>query len=215
MLENPLKVFVGTFGLTNYLLNLIIKRFESFDYYYIQPNKITFVFFYIIKFVPSHSSFANLYLYRLLLIDYSNSYQKYRHMFNLPVNGQSTWRGGNSLKRVKSDLFLYKLNKYLKYTNLNTVLYAAEIINMLWRYQWFHEWKISSYYIKHLPWYIRRKRKWVGATDMMGRRIESFFKHPFKNKKKKHHRKKKVINKHVITTGFDIGFSMTEKKNLA
>jgi hypothetical protein len=55
----------------------------------------------------------------------------------------------------------------------------------------------------------------LGASEMKERRIESFFKHPFKGKKKKHHRKKKVINRHVITTGFDIGFSMTEKRNLS
>lgn len=49
---------------------------------------------------------------------------------------------------------------------------------------------------------------------MMMKRIESFFKHPFKGKKKKHHRKKRIINKNVITTGFIIGFSMKFKKNL-
>jgi len=49
---------------------------------------------------------------------------------------------------------------------------------------------------------------------MMMKRIESFFKHPFKGKKKKHHRRKRVINRAVITTGFVIGFSMTYKKNL-
>lgn len=49
---------------------------------------------------------------------------------------------------------------------------------------------------------------------MVARRIESFFKHPYKFKKKKHHRKKKKINKHVITVGFEFGFSRALTKNL-
>lgn len=49
---------------------------------------------------------------------------------------------------------------------------------------------------------------------MVYRRVESFFKHPYRFKKKKHHRKKKKINKHVITTGFDFGFSKELLKNI-
>ena len=214
LLENPLKIFASAFGLKNLLLVLILKRFESFDYFFINHKRIIFVFLFITKFVPSHVNFSQLYLYNLLLIDFSNSYQTFRHLFNLPVNGQRTWGGGKSLKITKSKLFNYKLQKYLKYTNLNNVLFLAEVINLLWQYQWVHEWFFSKRYFDRLPWYITRKKKFVGATAMMMKRIESFWKHPFKNQKKRHHRKKRVINKNVITTGFIIGFSMKFKKNL-
>lgn len=50
---------------------------------------------------------------------------------------------------------------------------------------------------------------------MVNRRVESFFKHPYRFKKKKHHRKKKKINKHVITTGFEFGFTRDLAKNLS
>lgn len=49
---------------------------------------------------------------------------------------------------------------------------------------------------------------------MVNRRVESFFKHPYRFRKKKHHRKKKKINKHVITTGFEFGFTCELAKNL-
>lgn len=49
---------------------------------------------------------------------------------------------------------------------------------------------------------------------MAKRRIESFFKSPYKFKKKKHHRKKKKINKNLITTGFTFGFSKVLQKNI-
>ena len=46
-----------------------------------------------------------------MLLDYTNSYQTFRHLFNLPVNGQRTWGGGNSIKITKSNLFNYKFKK--------------------------------------------------------------------------------------------------------
>ena len=214
LLENPLKVFINSLGMKNFLLNLILKRFEAFNYFYVTQKRIIYVFLFLINYVPSHVNFSQLYLYNLLLIDYSNSYQTFRHLFNLPVNGQRTWGGGRSIKKLKSQLFNYKLKKYLKYTNLNNVLFLSEVINMLWKYQWLHEWIVSKNYFERMPWYLLKKKKFVGATAMMMKRIESFFKHPFKGKKKKHHRRKKIINRAVITTGFIIGFSMTYKKNL-
>lgn len=102
-----------------------------FDYYLINQKKILFLFLFLKNFLPSHVHFSKLYLYNLLLIDYSNSYQTFRHLFNLPVNGQRTWGGGRSIKITKSQLFNYKLKKYLKYTNLNNVLFLAEVVNRL------------------------------------------------------------------------------------
>lgn len=62
---------------------------------------------------------------------------------------------------------------------------------------------------------MQRKKKWLNLNAMVNRRVESFFKHPYRFKKKKHHRKKKKINKHVITTGFEFGFTSDLAKNLA
>lgn len=90
LLENPLKVFINTFGIKNLLLSLLLKRFESFKYFFINQKKIIYVFLFLTKFIPSHVNFSKLYLYNLLLIDLSNSYQTFRHLFNLPVNGQRT-----------------------------------------------------------------------------------------------------------------------------
>lgn len=72
-----------------------------------------------------------LYLYNLLLIDYTNSYYTFRHLFNLPVNGQRTWGGGKSIKITKSQLFNYKLKKFIRYTSGNALLYTAEVVNLL------------------------------------------------------------------------------------
>ena len=213
LLENPIKIFLIAFGFKNNLLNLIKKRFEIYQYFWITKRRIVFLFYFLINFMPTHITIKQIYLYNLLLIDYSSTYQTYRHLFNLPVNGQRTWGGGRSIKITKSQLFNYKLKKYLKYTNLTNTLFLSEIINMLWHYQWFHEWYISKEYQQYLPWYVVKKKKYVGASLMVMRRIESFYKHPFKGKKKSH-RKKKVINKHIITTGFNIGFSLIHNKNL-
>jgi hypothetical protein len=90
LLENPLKIFTTAFGVKNIFLNLILKRFESFNYFFINKKKIIFLFLFLTKYIPSHVNFSNLYLYNLLLIDYSNSYHTFRHLFNLPVNGQRT-----------------------------------------------------------------------------------------------------------------------------
>ena len=130
-LEHPLKIFTKSFGIKLLFVNLLLKRFEMFDYYLINQKKILFLFLFLKNFLPSHVHFSKLYLYNLLLIDYSNSYQTFRHLFNLPVNGQRTWGGGRSIKITKSQLFNYKLKKYLKYTNLNNVLFLAEVVNRL------------------------------------------------------------------------------------
>lgn len=83
------------------------------------------------KLLPSIVSIKMLYLYNLLLIDKSLSYQTFRHLFNLPVNGQRTWGGAKSIKLVQSELYKYKFKKYNKFTSNNSILYTAELVNLL------------------------------------------------------------------------------------
>ena len=65
------------------------------------------------------------------MLDYSNSYQTFRHLFNLPVNGQRTWGGGNSIKITKSNLFNYKFTKLKKITNCSNNSFLAETTNIV------------------------------------------------------------------------------------
>ena len=193
---------------------MVSRRFERFSFQFILERQIIFLFAYVLEFIPIPLSFNQLYLYNLLLIDYTNSYKTFRHLFNLPVNGQRTWGGGKSIKIMKSHLYNFKIKKFLKHTNSNSMFFTAETINLLWKNQWLHEWLYSRKYEAKLPWYVKRKRKYVAISEMASRRVQSFFNHPFKNKKKKSHRKKKTINKNVLTTGFNYGFSYLYKNNL-
>jgi len=202
------------YGIKQNFLKLLLLRFETYKHFFIPEYQILYVFHFVRQFIPAPLDCQMLYLYNLLLIDYTNSYYTFRHLFNLPVNGQRTWGGGKSIKITKSQLFNYKLKKFIKYTGGNALFYTAEVINLLWKYQWVHEWFYQKKYIEYLPWYIKRKRKYVAISEMAAKRVESFFKHPYKGKKKKSHRKKKIINKNVITSGFLFGFSVIYKNNL-
>lgn len=190
------------------------QRFEVYTSTPLTPTNIPFFFEQLCEFIPAPASFRYLYAYNVTWLEYVNSYRTYRHLFNLPANGQRTWGGGKSARSNKSQLYDYKLKKLRKFFKADGTLFAAEIVNLLWYQQWPHEWEVSRRYQKQLPWYVQKKKKWL-ATDVMAmRRIESFFKHPYRFKKKKHHRKKKKLNKHIITTGFQFGFSQHLNKNL-
>lgn len=173
-----------------------------------------YVFNFIYSYNPGNLPIQNLYLYNIILLDCATNYRTYRHIFNLPVNGQRTWGGGKSLRVLNSALFSFKLKKFNKVTGWNNTMFLAEMVNLLWRSQWYHEWYCSSKYKETLPWYVTAKKKFVGITPMAARRIESFYKHPYKFQKKKSHRKKKKINKNVLTSGFQLGFTLEFSKNL-
>ena len=190
------------------------KRFENYPFETLTVDNIEFFFEQLCDFVPAPYSYRFLYAYNITRHEYENSYRTYRHLFNLPVNGQRTWGGGKSSKILKSQLYNYKLKKLEKFFKINSTLFAAEVVNLLWLQQWPHEWEVSRRYQSQLPWYVQRKKKWLAVDVMAMRRVESFFKHPYRFKKKKHHRKKKKLNKHVITTGFSFGFSQHLHKNI-
>lgn len=214
LLEQPVTVIEQIYGVSHRLTTILRQRFELYKTDILNPLNIQFFFEQMCVFVPAPFSFRFLYAYHITWLEYINSYRTYRHLFNLPANGQRTWGGGKSAKNNKSQLFDYKLKKLGKFFKANSTLFAAEIINLLWAQQWPHEWEVSRRYQKQLPWYVQKKKKWLATDVMAARRIESFFKHPYKFKKKKHHRKKKKLNKHIITTGFNFGFSQHLNKNL-
>lgn len=214
LLEQPIKIIERLYGVSSLLTNRMSQRFETYKKDPLTPLTIAFFFEQLCAFVPAPASFRFLYAYNVTWLEYVNSYRTYRHLFNLPANGQRTWGGGKSARANKSQLFDYKLKKLGKFFKTDSTLFAAEVVNLLWYQQWPHEWEVSRRYQKQLPWYVQKKKKWL-ATDVMAmRRIESFFKHPYRFKKKKHHRKKKKLNKHIITTGFQFGFSQHLNKNL-
>lgn len=214
ILNQPIKTFFRLYGATSLLVRLISQRVEIFRWQNVEPRFITTVFDLLTQFIPMQIGFRPLYIRNLIYLEYSNSYRTYRHMFNLPVNGQRTWGGGRSIRITKSELYNYKLRKFNKFLGMSHQTLTAEMVNLMWRQQWRHEWEVSKKYRERLPWYIQRKKRWLNLSAMTARRVESFFKHPYRFKKKKHHRKKKKINKHVITTGFDFGFSRHLLKNL-
>ncbi len=75
--------------------------------------------------------FRPLYIYNLIYLEYANSYRTYRHLFNLPVNGQRTWGGGGSIRITKSQLYNYKLKKFNKHFGLTHSTFLAEIVNLM------------------------------------------------------------------------------------
>lgn len=210
----PLTIFIKLYGTSQFLIKLISQRFELYLYQSLDLKKLNLLFNFLSEFIPLKLGFKPLYTYNLIYLEYANTYKTYRHLFNLPVNGQRTWGGGRSIKFHKSQLYNYKLKKFTKQYGIPSSCFMAEIINLLWKQQWRHEWDVSKKYREKLPWYVQKKKKWLNLSAMISRRIESFYKHPYRFKKKKHHRKKKKINKHVITTGFEFSFSKYLLKNL-
>lgn len=203
------------YGAAGHLVWLLSRRLELYDHQSIENRQVYTVFDTLAAYIPMRLGFRPLYVYNLIYLEYANSYRTYRHLFNLPVNGQRTWGGGRSIRITKSQLYNYKLKKFNRHYGLTHTTFLAEIVNLMWRQQWRHEWEVSRKYRERLPWYVQRKKKWLNLSAMVNRRVESFFKHPYKFKKKKHHRKKKKINKHVITTGFEFGFTRDLAKNLS
>lgn len=215
LLKSPFSVLIDGYGVSYLILKLICKRLEKFTNIMLSEKKILVLFNFLLTHIPVFFNFKNIYLYNLLLLDYTNTYKVYRHIFNLPVNGQRTWGGGKSIKLQPSLLYSYKLKKINKELNTTIPMFLAEYVNLMWYHQWYHEWTVSEKYFNRLPSYVlKKKKKYIGVNLIADRRIESFFNHPYKFKKKKHHRKKKIINKHVLTTGLSFGFTRESRENL-
>lgn len=214
LLNSTFLTFSKLYGCSTILSNILYKRFELVKTHVFLKNQIVWIYLFLTQLLPNVVSIKMVYLYNLLLLDKSLSYQTFRHLFNLPVNGQRTWGGGKSIRLVQSELYKYKFKKYNKFTNNNNILYMAELINLLWKIQYNYEWRYSVKYFTKLPWYIQKKKKCIGVTAMANKRIDSFFKWKFVlAKKPKSNRRKKIINKNLLTSGFTIGFTLLNKRN--
>lgn len=214
LLTNSLKVFTKLYGCSTQLYLYILTRFELIPSINLQRNQITLLYIFLLQFIPNIISIKMIYIHNLLLLDKSLSYKTFRHLFNLPVNGQRTWSNAKSIKTIQSELYKYKFKKYNKFTNNNHTLFMAEIINLLWKLQYNYEWKHSAKYFTKLPWYIQRKKKCIGVTAMANRRVDSFYKWKFVlAKKPKSNKRKKIVNKNLLTSGFVVGFTLLNKKN--
>lgn len=214
LLTSTYRTFSKLYGCSNMLATLLYTRFELIKSHIFLKNQIIWVYMFLTKLLPNVVSIKMLYLYNLLLLDKSMSYKTFRHLFNLPVNGQRTWGGGKSIRLAQSELYKYKFKKYNKFTNNNNILFMAEIVNLLWKIQYNYEWRYSVKYFTKLPWYIQKKKKCIGVTSMAYRRVDSFFKWKFVlAKKPKSNKRKKIINKNLLTSGFLVGFTLFNKKN--
>lgn len=131
LLNSTFTTFSKLYGCSTVLSNLLYKRFELVKMHFFLKNQIIWVYLFLINLLPNVVSIKMIYLYNLLLLDKSLTYQTFRHLFNLPVNGQRTWGGGKSIRLVQSELYKYKFKKYNKFTNNNNILYMAELMNLL------------------------------------------------------------------------------------
>ena len=131
MLENPLISLRNVFGANLFLVKLLSQRFEMYFYSIIIPQQINNLFIQISHYIPMRMGFEALYTYNLIFLEHANNYKTYRHLFNLPVNGQRTWGGGRSIKILKSQLYNFKLRRLTKFFGCNQTTFMAEIVNLL------------------------------------------------------------------------------------
>ena len=158
LITSSLKVFTKLYGCSETIYINILTRFELISKSNFNKNYITWLYTFLLKFIPNIVSIRMIYIHNIILLDQSLNYKTFRHLFNLPVNGQRTWGGGKSIKTIQSELYKYKYKKYNKFTNNNTTLFMAEIINLLWKIQYNYEWRHSVKYFTKLPWYIQKKK---------------------------------------------------------
>lgn len=90
LLEQPINSLAALYGVSGRLVMLMSKRFEMYTKDNLHDNNIHFFFEQLCEFLPAPYSFKYIYAYNITYLEYINSYQTYRHLFNLPVNGQRT-----------------------------------------------------------------------------------------------------------------------------
>jgi hypothetical protein len=159
LLEQPIHIIERLYGVSSFLTKKLSQRFETYEQNHLEPYNIQFFFEQLCEFVPAPFSFRFLYAYNVMWLESVNSYRTFRHLFNLPANGQRTWGGGRSARANKSQLYDYKLKKLGRFFKLDRTLFLAEMVNLLWLQQWPHEWEVSRRYQKQLPWYVQKKKK--------------------------------------------------------
>lgn len=90
MLSQPIRTFVRLYGASNYVSQLVSKRTERFMWQTTEPRQLAIIFELLAQYIPMQIGFKPLYIANLMYLEYANSYKTYRHLFNLPVNGQRT-----------------------------------------------------------------------------------------------------------------------------
>lgn len=131
VISEPIKIFKKLYGADYHIIDLISKRFEKYKKSSIEVTEVQNLFNFLTSYIPMKYGFKQIYIYNILYLEYANSYRTYRHLFNLPVNGQRTWGGGKSIKNLKSQLYNYKLKKFSRFLGINQVLFTAEIVNLM------------------------------------------------------------------------------------
>jgi hypothetical protein len=90
ILEQPLNSLATLYGAGPTLSRITTLRFEQYGTEVCNGSNLFKLFEHISKFIPLPLGLHALYIYNLFFIDYANSYHTYRHLYNLPVNGQRT-----------------------------------------------------------------------------------------------------------------------------
>lgn len=90
MLSQPIKTFIRLYGAGQHLVRIISLRLELFNYQIVSPRQVYTLFDSLAQYIPLKLGFRPIYIFNLLYLEYANSYRTYRHLFNLPVNGQRT-----------------------------------------------------------------------------------------------------------------------------
>lgn len=117
--------------------------FENFD----ELSWNCFVFFFK-KFFNFGCS-LNLCFINISIMFLSKSYKGWRHLFNLPANGQRTWSNGKTLN-IKKNVLTDNLYLYFKEGMPNAhpteikSSFQLEKYNLLWLNQWKPEWMLGN-----------------------------------------------------------------------
>ena len=91
----------------------------------------------------------NKILINVSIMFFNKSYKGYRHVFNLPCNGQRTWSNGKTLNLKKNLLtdsmyFFFKDGLPNAHPTEIKSSFQLEKYNLLWLNQWKHEWMLGN-----------------------------------------------------------------------
>ena len=98
----------------------------------------------LINFKLSHITFINI-----SIMFFNKSYKGFRHLFNLPCNGQRTWSNGKTLNKKKNVLIESMYNVFkdglpnAHPTEIKSS-FQLEKYNLLWINQWKPEWMLGN-----------------------------------------------------------------------
>lgn len=90
VVSKPINTFLKLYGANYNLLRLILLRMEMYTFQTISLQQLNILFEFLREIIPLRIGFKPLYTYHIIYLEYTNSYRTYRHLFNLPVNGQRT-----------------------------------------------------------------------------------------------------------------------------